>query len=123
MPPVNDDSDAVKEVLNILGVMFVTALEMLHESDLIKGTAPLPDNIGIITLCFLEFMVNTCSDFSLTWLHEIIRAADQYGVDLTLPEGKDRIDVTQKQLDKWRKKCETKPVSKQFNWKTKSTLR
>lgn len=98
--------------------MFVTALEMLHESDLIKGTAPLPDNIGILTLLFLGFMTETCSDFKLTWLHEVVRAADQYGVDLTIPEGK-KVAVTQAQLDKWRKQCEKKVVTKGFVWKTK----
>jgi hypothetical protein len=118
---VIDDPDSVKEVLNIIGVMFVTALEMLHESNLIKGPTPLPDNIGIMTLLFLGFMANTCEDFELTWLHEVVRAADQYGVVLTIPEG-EKISVSQAQLDKWRKQCSRRAPLKGFVWKTKVIL-
>lgn len=119
--PVIDDPDSVKEVLNVIGIMFVAALEMLYESDLIKGTTPLPDNIGIMTLLFLEFMANTCQDFELTWLHEVVRAADQYAVDLTIPEG-EKVSVSQAQLDRWRKQYSRRAPLKRFVWKTKVSL-
>jgi hypothetical protein len=62
---MNDDSEAIEDVLDIMGVMFITTLEMLHEADLIGLRSPLPDNVGIMTLLFLEFMKCTCSNFGL----------------------------------------------------------
>lgn len=116
-----DDPDSVKEVLSMIGVMFVTALEMLHESNLIKDTTPLPDNIGIMTLLFLGFMANTGEDLGLTWLHEVVRAADTYGVVLIIPEG-EKVSVSQAQLDKWQKQCSRRAPLKGFVWKTKVSL-
>jgi len=49
----------------MMGVMLVTALEMLHESALIDPTSPLPDNLGAMTLFFLDFMTNTAFDFDI----------------------------------------------------------
>lgn len=112
---MNEDSEAVNEVLNMMGVMFVTALEMLHESGLLGPTSPLPDNVGIMTLLFLEFMTQTCSDFDLEWIHEIVRAADSYGVVLTPPE---KIGFGQDALDEWRETCRKRKMVKGFAWKT-----
>ncbi|KUJ07634.1 uncharacterized protein LY89DRAFT_742862 [Mollisia scopiformis] len=115
---MNDNSEAIEDVLNMMGIMFITALEMLHESKLIGGTSPLPDNVGIMTLLFLDFMSNTCSDFDLDWLHEIVRAADKYGVVLAIPEPK-RIGVSQDQLDECGDECEERRMTAGLTWKTK----
>ncbi len=116
--PVNEDSEAIEEVLNMLCIMFITALEMLHESNLLGNTTPLPYNVGIMTLLFLNFMTSTCSDFELKWLHEIVRAADTYDVVLVIPEPK-RIAISQEQLDGLRVKCAKRGMMKGLNWKTR----
>ncbi len=117
---MNDDSDGIKEVLNMFGVMYITALEMLHESNLLptSPTTTLPDNIGIMALLLLDFLTTDCTDFRLPWLHEIVRAADQYGVTLTIPSP-ERISITQSQLEKWRA---VKRVTKGMAWKGKVSL-
>ena len=116
---MNDDSDGTREVLNMIGVMFITALEMLHESNLIGLTSPLPDNVGVITLLFLEFMTQTCSDYDLEWCHEAVRAADKYGVVLTPPE---QTSFGQDELDELREECEEKKLMEGLAWKTEVKL-
>lgn len=114
---INDNPDAIQEVLNMFGIMYITALEMLHESNLLptSSTTPLPDNIGIMTLLLLNFFTTLCTDFHLPWLHEIVRAAGKYGVILTIPSP-ERISITQLQLERWRAESR---VTKGLAWKGK----
>ncbi|KAF4624087.1 hypothetical protein G7Y89_g14087 [Cudoniella acicularis] len=108
---MNENSEGTGEVFNALGVMFTTALEMLHESCLISLESPLPDNIGVMTLLFLDFMANTASDFDLDWTDDVVRAADGFGVVLEPVEKIKGVD--QEMLDELRKR------GKKFaNWKT-----
>ncbi|OBT95029.1 hypothetical protein VE01_07400 [Pseudogymnoascus verrucosus] len=113
---MNDDSEGIEEVFNMMGVMFVTALEMLHESALIGPTSPLPDNVGVLSLLFLNFVMIGCTDYDLEWAHEVVRAADEYGVVLT--PMKQVEDVTQDRLDELRDICEKTKKGKGLFWKT-----
>ena len=112
---VNDNSQGIREVFDMMGVMYITALEMLHESGLIGPISPLPDNIGVVTLFFLDFMINTASDFDIGWVHEIVRAADTYGV--VLSPSKHIKGVDQGTLNDLMEMCKEKK-GKRFNWKT-----
>lgn len=105
-------------MFDMMGVMYITALEMLHESGLIGPISPLPDNIGVVTLFFLDFMINTASNFRIGWVHEIVRAADTYGV--VLSPSKNIKGVDQGTLNDLRKMCKEKK-GKRFNWKTEVT--
>lgn len=113
---MNDDSEGMEEVFGMMGVMFITALEMLHESTLIGSTSPLPDNIGVMTLHFLDFMVHTCSDYDLEWVHEVVRAADKYGAVLTPVKQIEGID--QDILDELREEWEERKKVEDLAWKT-----
>jgi hypothetical protein len=113
---VNDDSYGFREVFDMMGVMFITALEMLHESNLIGPTSPLPDNIGVMTLFFLDFIVNTATDFRIKWAHEIVRAADTYGVVLTPLEQIE--DIDESTLFDLREEYSNEKRGKGFAWKT-----
>jgi hypothetical protein len=113
---VNDDWEGMGEVFDILGVMFITALEMLHESGLIGPTSPVPDNIGVMILYFLDFIINTCSDYDMEWVNEIVRAADKYGVALTPVTHIEGVD--QDKLDELRDECEETKMRKGLAWKT-----
>ena len=99
----------------MLGVMFITSLAMLHESNLIGTTNILPDNAGIMTLLFLKFVTRTCSDFDLGWRHEVVRAADKYGVVLTLPR---QLCLGQDDLDDLKEECKMTKMRKGLAWKT-----
>lgn len=99
-----------------MGVMYITALEMLHEHSLIGPTSPLPENTGIMTLQFIEFMVDTCSDYDLEWVHEIVRAADKYGVVLTPVAQLEGVD--EDKLDELREECQEYKMKKGLAWKT-----
>jgi hypothetical protein len=114
--PVNNDSEGMEEVFNIMGVMFITALEMLHESALIGPASPLPNNVSVMTLFFLDFMMNGCSNYDLEWVHEVVRAANKYGVVLT--PVKQVENVTQDKLDELRDVCEYTKKGKGLAWKT-----
>jgi hypothetical protein len=118
--PVNENSEGITEVFDMMGVMFVTALEMLHESGLIGPTSPLPDNLGVMTLFFLDFMTNTATDFDIEWDHEIVRAADAYGVVLDPLEQVE--GVGQGTLDDLRELCKQSKRGKGFAWKTEVSL-
>ena len=113
---MNDNSQGIREVFDMMGVMYITALEMLHESGLIGPISPLPDNIGVVTLFFLDFMINTASNFRIGWVHEIVRAADTYGV--VLSPLKHIEGVTQGTLNDLRRLCEDKKKGEGFDWKT-----
>jgi hypothetical protein len=113
---VNDDSEGIKEVIDMMGVMYLTALEMLHESGLISPTSPLPDNIGVMTLHFLDFMINTCSDFDLEWVHEIVRAANKFCVVLSPVSQIEGVDKDK--LDELKDECEQTKMKKGLAWKT-----
>jgi hypothetical protein len=113
---VNDNSEGIRELFDMMGVMFITALEMLHESALIGPTSPLLDNVGLMTLFFLDFMTNVASDFDLEWSHEIVRAADKYGVVLSPLKQIEGID--QRTLDDLRERCEEEKKTTGFVWKT-----
>lgn len=102
----------------MMGVMYITALEMLHESSLIGPISPLPDNVGVMTLFFLDFMINTASDFHIGWAHEIVRAADTYGVVFSPLKHIEGVD--QGILNDLRETCKEKK-GKRFNWKTEVT--
>jgi hypothetical protein len=117
---VNDDSEGMSEVFDMMGVMFITALEMLHESALIGPTSPLPDNVGVMTLFFLDFVVNSCSDYDLEWVHEVVRAADKNGVVLTSVKQVEGVD--QDKLDELREICEETKKGKGLAWKTEVSL-
>lgn len=117
---MNENSEGISEVFDMTGVMFITALEMLHESGLIGSTSPLPDNLGVMTLFFLDFMTNTATDFDIEWGHEIVRAADTYGVvlnPLEMVEG-----IYQRALDDLRELCQQSKKGKGFAWKTEVSL-
>jgi hypothetical protein len=118
--PVNENSEGITEVFDMIGVMFLTALEMLHESGLIGPTSPLPDNLGLMTLFFLDFMTNTATDFDIEWGHEIIRAADTYGVVLNPLEKVE--GIYQRALDDLRELCQQSKKGKGFAWKTEVSL-
>lgn len=111
---VNENSSGIQEVFNMLGVIFVTSLEMLHASSLIGTSSPLPDNLGLMALFFLDFIVNTAGDLQLNWAHEIVRNADIYGVVLSPIDQVEGID--EEVLDNLRAKCEAKKA-KTFKWK------
>ncbi|KAH8817125.1 hypothetical protein F5884DRAFT_853552 [Xylogone sp. PMI_703] len=112
---MNENSEGVGEIFDMLGVMFFTGLDMLHEAELIGPTSPLPDNLGLLTLFLLDFMTNTASDFDIGWAHWIVWAADKYGVKLTTSE---RVDgVKQKLLDDSRLIYQF-DKRKGFGWKT-----
>ena len=113
---MTDNSEGNREVFDMMGVMFITALEMLHESGLIGPISPLPDNVGVMTLFFLDFMVNTATDFDIEWAHEIVRAADTYGVVLSPLNQIEGID--QGTLDDLREICEEEKKGQGFVWKT-----
>lgn len=113
---VTEDSEGIKECLDIMGVMYITALEMLHEHSLIGATSPIPDNVGVMTLHFIDFMSNTCSDFDLEWLHEVVRAADKYGVVLTPAEQIKGVD--QDRLNELREEYQETKMKKGLAWKT-----
>lgn len=100
----------------MMGVMFVTGLEMLQEASLIGPESPLPDNVGVMTLFFLDFMTNTAENYDLEWVHEIVRAADTYDVDLTPSDQIEGID--QDIVDGLREICEEQKKAKGFTWKT-----
>jgi hypothetical protein len=112
----NDNSQGIREVFDMMGVMFITALEMLHESSLIGPISPLPDNVGVMTLFFLDFIINMASDFDIGWAHEIVRAADTYIV--VLRPLKHIEGVTQGTLNDLRELCEEDKKGKGFDWKT-----
>ncbi|KIM95732.1 hypothetical protein OIDMADRAFT_148790 [Oidiodendron maius Zn] len=112
---MNDNSQGIREVFDMMGVMYITALEMLHESGLIGPISPLPDNLGVVTLFFLDFMINTASNFDIGWVHEIVRAADTYGV--VLSPSKHIKGVDQGTLSDLKEMCKKKK-GKRFNWKT-----
>ncbi|PQE18140.1 SAP domain-containing isoform 2 protein [Rutstroemia sp. NJR-2017a BBW] len=76
-----DDSEGTSEVLDMLGIMYLTALEMLYEIGSIGTTSPLLDNVAILTL-LIDFMFNTAIDFKLKCLSEIVQAREAYGVAL-----------------------------------------
>ncbi|RDL36218.1 Uncharacterized protein BP5553_06830 [Venustampulla echinocandica] len=113
---MNENSEGMHEIFDMMGVIFITALEMLHESALIGSTSPLPDNVGVMTLFFLDFMMNTAADLDIEWVHEIVRSADMYCV--VLDPLLERIeDVDQDALDDLRERCEEKR-GRGFAWKT-----
>jgi hypothetical protein len=112
---VNDNSEGIKEALKVIGVMFVTALDMLREAGLLGPESPLPDNVGIMTLLFLEFVTQTCDNFHLEWVHEVVRAADACHVVLTPQE---QVHIGQDKLDELRQVCGKKKAMKGFAWKS-----
>ncbi|RFU36323.1 hypothetical protein B7463_g116, partial [Scytalidium lignicola] len=113
---MSDNSEGIGEIFDMMGVMFITALEMLHESGLIGPISPLPDNVGLMTLFFLDFMTNTATDFDIEWTHEIVRSADMYGVVLSPLKQVEGVD--QETLDDLRERCEDEKRGKGFAWKT-----
>lgn len=63
----------------------------------------------------LDFMTNTASDYEIEWTHEIVRAADTYGV--VLKPVKQVKGVDQGMLDELRGKCEVERKRTGFTWK------
>lgn len=78
---VNDDPNSITEVLYMVTILYLTTHERLAEHSLTSRSAPqtLPDNTGIVTLFYIEFMkMSGQSSFDIYWAHELIRAADIY---------------------------------------------
>ncbi|PQE03114.1 hypothetical protein CJF31_00002958 [Rutstroemia sp. NJR-2017a BVV2] len=59
---MNNDSEETGKLLDVLGIMYITAIEMLHEIGSIGTISPLPDNVGLLTL----FSSTSCSMWRLT---------------------------------------------------------
>jgi hypothetical protein len=57
----------MEEVFGMMGVMFATTL------DTHRPHISTPGNIGVMTLQFLDFMINTCSDFDIERVQEVVR--------------------------------------------------
>lgn len=119
---VADNSEGIGEVFDMIGMMYIAALEMLHECDLIGPTPPLPDNIadniGVMILHFLDFMMRMAANFHLTWVHESFRAADACGINLSPLEHIS--DINQGIWDSLKKKCgKSKKKPAGFAWQPK----
>jgi hypothetical protein len=95
---VNDDSDGVKEVMNMFGTMLLTSFDMLSEHGLLAADSQIP-NIGIISLLMIEFSYGSAGDFDLTWACEIVRALDKAGVEL---KPRKEAGVSQEKIDELR---------------------
>ncbi|PQE32715.1 SAP domain-containing isoform 1 protein [Rutstroemia sp. NJR-2017a WRK4] len=113
---MTDDSEGTSEVLDMLGIMSLTALEMLYEIGSIGTISPLRDNIAILTLFFLNFMLNVAIDFKLRCLSEIVRTTEAYDIALTPSDKVGCIDHEEfdiiRQLGKFTKKAA------RISWKT-----
>lgn len=98
---MNDDSEAVTEILNMIGTMLLTSFAMLAEHSLLgpASSSPIP-NVAILSLLMLEFLGSgDGGDFgdSVLWPSEVVRALDKAGVDLDSILV-DRVKVTKKQI-------------------------
>lgn len=116
--PVSDDSSSVREVFKAVITMFITALEMLHESGLIGPASPLPQNLNVLTLHMLDFMHNTASDFDLEGVDDLVRAAEDFGIVVESVEQIEGVD--EGVLEKMRgvSALKRKRGRKFDNWKT-----
>jgi hypothetical protein len=101
---VNDDSDGMKEVMNMFGTMLLTSFDMLSEHGLLAADSQIP-NIGIISLLMIEFSYDSAGDLDLTWACEIVRALDKAGVEL---KPRKEVEVSQEKIDELREQYEDK---------------
>ncbi len=101
---MNDDSDGMREVINMFGTMLLTAFDMLAEHGLLAANSPIP-NIGIISLLMIEFIEDTASDLDIEWGHEAVRALDKAGVEL---KPRKEAHVSQEKIDELREQYQEK---------------
>lgn len=101
---VNDDSECMKEIFNIIGTLILTSFDVLSEHDLLGPDSPLP-NIGIIALLMIEFLYDTPGDIDSDWAHEVVRALDKAGVEL---KPQKEVAVSQDKIDELRAQYQEK---------------
>jgi hypothetical protein len=101
---VNDDSDGMREVINMFGTMLLTSFDMLSEHGLLAANSPIP-NIGILSLLMIEFIEGTASDLDIDWGHEVVRALDKAGVEL---KPRKEVHVSQEKIEVLREQYKEK---------------
>jgi hypothetical protein len=114
--PANNDSKGTNEIFDMVGIMYLTALEMLHEIRSISIMSQLPDNIAILILIFLNFMLNTTIDSRMKCLSEIVRTTEAYGIVLTPSDKVGRFD--HKELDIIRQLGKVTKKLPKVSWET-----
>ncbi|ESZ90743.1 hypothetical protein SBOR_8877 [Sclerotinia borealis F-4128] len=126
---MQDDSDGLKEIINMMGTMVLTSLKMLSEHNLFIPDSQIK-NIPIICLLILEFLNGHASDLDLSWQSEIVRHCDEADIKLVKTVRK-QVSISKKSLEDWRSNykekmedCEDaenedgyKIWAKQKNWK------
>jgi hypothetical protein len=100
---VNDNSEVIKQVMNMFGTMILTTFDVLSEHDLLATDSPIL-NIGIVSLLMIEFCYDSAGDYGIDWAHEVLRALDKAGVELKLRKevlvSQDKIDELREQYKK-----------------------
>ncbi|PQE14944.1 SAP domain-containing isoform 2 protein [Rutstroemia sp. NJR-2017a WRK4] len=103
---MNDDSDTIKAIMNMFGIMLFTSFEMLAEHDLFKPDSSIK-NISIIPLLWLEFIDQDGGDLDITWGCEVVRLCDEAGIDLT-ESLRSQVKLDKTKIEAWREEYRKK---------------
>ncbi|TGO13169.1 hypothetical protein BTUL_0075g00140 [Botrytis tulipae] len=105
---MQDNSDGLREEVNMIGIMVLTSFEMLSEHKLFSVDSEIK-NIPIICLIILEFLDSYTTDLfdGSSWQCEIVRLCDQAGIDLSKSIRK-QVDIDEEKLKAWRQEYKEK---------------
>jgi hypothetical protein len=80
----NEDGPGNAEIVMMIGTMFLTALEMLEEANLLSKDSPI-QNIGFVSTLYLNFVMDTWADDlsgETLWMTPVVRYLDKHGIDV-----------------------------------------
>jgi len=84
---VNEDGPGNSEIVEMLGTMLLTCLEMLEEANLLSKNSPIK-NIGFVSMLYINFAIDSWLDVSgdmhgeTRWIVPVVRYLDRYGIDI-----------------------------------------
>src|ERR1700759_2224948 len=106
-----DDSDTLKVITDMFGVMTLTVLAALSEYNLLTPDSDIK-NIPIVCLILLEFLQGPAEDLEGGWGCEIGRNCDEHGIVLEdsvrkqVAVSKEDLEELRKRYDEKRGRCE-----------------
>jgi hypothetical protein len=109
----NEDSDSVKAIAQMLGLMLLTSYAALAEHSLFKPDSEVK-NIGIVSLLLLEFIQGPGCDLDCGWGCEAVRMCDEAGIMLD-KEIRKQVDFSKKHLKELRAAYKEKKEASDFD--------
>jgi hypothetical protein len=84
---VNEDGPGNAEIVEMLGTMLLTCLEMLEEANLLSKGSPIK-NVGFVSMLYMNFAIGSWLEVSggmhgeTGWMLPVVRYLDKHGIDI-----------------------------------------